>query len=394
MKRLLLAAIILFVYSACSDNSGQEVKKTVEKQQPESEPIEAIPIDSALTGFANFIAGKESDLFSFSDSSAQRKYSEFCKINREKYASIKRSRLDVIQRWNAANFKENSSDDSAYCFYPFAGGDFIHMYHLFPNASNYMMLAKEPVGTLPELTAQKSGRDLVYLNAVDRSLRNIYLQSYFITKNMAQDMRSDSSVVDGVLPFILWGLAKTDHEITEMNFFNIDTSGTRSAVDAEKTKRYTGVEIKFTKKGSNQLKTLQYLSVDISNAGFTAAPRVYTYLEKTTPTSFNSFVKSASYLLHYGSFTKIRDFVLARSNYHLQDDTGIPYKYFKQAMWSTQLFGKYTLPVSDFSPTLYQQDLSAAYKDSTTFRGDLKFSMVYHWGSREQNQMLFVRKRK
>ncbi|MFM9006370.1 MAG: hypothetical protein ACKOSR_12855, partial [Flavobacteriales bacterium] len=110
------------------------------------------------------------------------------------------------------------------------------------------------------------------------------------------------------------------------------------------------------------------------------------------PSGCNSFVKSASYLMHYGSFTQIRDMVLDKSASLVEDDTGIPFKYFKQDIWNIQLFGDYEKPVSDFSENLFQAELNKAYQDSTFYKGPIDFSLGYHWGSGNQNQMFSFKK--
>ena len=48
----------------------------------------------------------------------------------------------------------------------------------------------------------------------------------------------------------------------------------------------------------------------------------------------NTFIKSASYLMHYRSFTDIRNIILSKSLTIFQDDTGIPYKYFSDSDWN------------------------------------------------------------
>ena len=62
----------------------------------------------------------------------------------------------------------------------------------------------------------------------------------------------------------------------------------------------------------------------------------------------NTFVKSASYLMHYRSFNMIREIVLEKSISLFQDDTGIPFKYMKNRDLNVQCFGKYVKPIKDF----------------------------------------------
>jgi hypothetical protein len=102
-------------------------------------------------------------------------------------------------------------------------------------------------------------------------------------------------------------------------------------------------------------------------------------------------VKAASYLLHYETFSKIKDLTIAKSSSLLQDDTGIPYRFLAKD-YSLNLYGKYTIPVKNFSASgHYQKDLAKMYADSSKVKS-LPFSLGYHWQDNNQNYMLFVKK--
>ena len=96
--------------------------------------------------------------------------------------------------------------------------------------------------------------------------------------------------------------------------------------------------------------------------------------------------------MHYSTFNEIRDLTLQKSKSILEDDTGIPYKYFDALQWDINLYGVYVMPVKDFSENRFQEDLSEAYLEEDKYRGELSFSLGYHWGTQAQNQMLYVKK--
>lgn len=137
------------------------------------------------------------------------------------------------------------------------------------------------------------------------------------------------------------------------------------------------------------MKTLTYYSCDISNSGIEKDKALAATL-KSIPAS-NCFVKSASYLMHYETFTTIRNTVLDKAIYLVQDDTGIPYKYFDKSKFKMELYGNYVKPVSDFSENLFQKDMAAAYT-TKEFMGSLSFSLGYHWQTKDQNQMIAIKK--
>ena len=74
-------------------------------------------------------------------------------------------------------------------------------------------------------------------------------------------------------------------------------------------------------------RTLYYFSTDLSNSGVRASG----FLKFcATLAPGNSLLKSASYLLHSGNFSTVRDFILTNSATIIQDDSGIPLAYYSQ----------------------------------------------------------------
>ena len=78
-----------------------------------------------------------------------------------------------------------------------------------------------------------------------------------------------------------------------------------------------------------EAQTLYYFSTDLSDDG---VERAASSSSATSSAQGDSFVKSASYLLHSDNFSKVRDFLLAHSALILQDDTGIPVAMFDRTM--------------------------------------------------------------
>ena len=98
-----------------------------------------------------------------------------------------------------------------------------------------------------------------------------------------------------------------------------------------------------------QERTLYYFSTDLSNSGVRASG----FLKFcATLAPGNSLIKSASYLLHSGNFTTVRDFLLANSATIIQDDSGIPLAYYGPKKWRFFPFGRYAGPIDEFPGTL------------------------------------------
>ena len=109
-----------------------------------------------------------------------------------------------------------------------------------------------------------------------------------------------------------------------------------------------GVRIMFA--GSDGVeKTLYYFSTDLSNTGVRASG----FLKFcATLAPGNSLIKSASYLLHAGNFTTVRDFILANSATIIQDDSGIPLAYYNPKKWRFFPFGRYAGPIARIPGTV------------------------------------------
>lgn len=349
-------------------------------------------IDTFYNNLTRLIGGKDS-IINYENNWDEKYIGKFAKMTTKKVNRIKADRLNKMTEWNIANMKRNNITDSSFVFYPFSGGDFIHVNALYPNASGYFLVAREDVGELPNLYEKDKHYVNTYLSDIDTVLRDIYNKSFFITKNMIEDTKK-RTLVNGMLPLILWAAAVTDREVVSLQYFIVSDKGNFIPLNDSAGKRKPeAVEIKFRIKGTNKTQTLTYLSCDISDDGFENDNRFKTLISNKVPSNSNTFVKSASYLMHYSSFSQIRNLVLEKSKFLIQDDTGIPIKYFNPEKFSIELFGVYEKPVKDFSESVFQQDLKIAYSDSTKYKGKLKFSLGYHyWGNRNQNQMIAIKK--
>ena len=400
MKRLNYFAyityiIILSVFSSCkfSDASQTEPEKSAPEivAVVETPAIIVAPIDTSHNALAQLISGMDCSYFDNENNIDTAYWNEYSSRVNTAFSKMKETRLKPMQEWIQSVVSDKINDTSL-LFYPFSGADFLHAYYLFPEANDYVLLAQEKIGEIPDINSMKSDELKNYLNAVDQSLIDIYKRSYFITKRMSVDTKAGSEL-NGLLPLFYWFIARTDHEIINVSTVFIDSSSVlqQREMNTEISKNLIeGVKFLFRKKGHEKIKSVTYFNCDISNDGFIENPEFKKYLNSVRPG--NSFVKSASYLMHYGSFSDIREIVQQKSQSILEDDTGIPYKYFDGLEWDINLFGMYVMPVKDFSESRFQIDLNEAYSNMDMYKGKLPFSLGYHWGSKAQNQMLYIKK--
>lgn len=344
-----------------------------------------VQIDTVWTNAARFLSGYELIGEGFEYDTVF--VNAYRKEMQQAFQKIDSLRLNPLSKWYQTELDSANVKLEPLSFYSFSGGDFLHLHTLYPSTDEYVMLAIEPVGVVPSFSKLGRNEQNVALGELNRMLRDIFSKSYFVTKNMKGDIEGNQHI-KGMLPSILWGVSITGHDIVSVSSVSLDSNGNASSKAVTTAESYeNGVVITFVRRGTATVQKVTYLACDISNKGIEANHALRAYLDKLP--KFNSFIKAASYLPHYKTFSSIRELVLNKSTVHLQDDTGIPYKYF--TAFQPKLYGEYVYPVDDFDSSLFQVDLIDAYRSSSSFVGKLPFSMGYHWMTKLQNQMVFIR---
>ena len=163
---------------------------------------------------------------------------------------------------------------------------------------------------------------------------------------------------------------------------SIQTGAVQTGEGGGKTNTPRGVRIMFSGKDGVE-KTLYYFSTDLSNSGVKSSGFLK-FCETLAPG--NSLIKSASYLLHSGSFTTTRDFLLANSAIIIQDDSGIPLGNYNSKKWRFFPFGHYAGPIGEF-PGRYQQSYAELFRRAQP----MDFGIGYRWRTHDSNLLLAVR---
>ena len=132
-------------------------------------------------------------------------------------------------------------------------------------------------------------------------------------------------------------------------------------------------------------KSLYYFSADLANGSM--SPGILRFCSNLGPT--NSFLKAASYLMHEDSFSTVRNLLLGVSASIVEDDSGIPVRYFTPDRWTLRFFGSYTSPIELFKK-YYQPDLYQDYGNNNPKR--LTFGFGYQINSRTSNLIVAVRR--
>jgi hypothetical protein len=293
------------------------------------------------------------------------------------FGQLEQRQLSKIRAWAATNLAAPKPT----MFYMFSGPDFLYADAFYSKATTYVLSALEPVGSVPDLTRMPRGGIGAALYNVERSMGSILSFSFFITKLMKADLHAGQ--LNGTLPILYVFLARSGKTILDVSPIALDDRGAAYFANENPGKNATrGVRIVFAGSDGEQ-KTLYYFSTDLSNIGVRGAGFLK-FCETLAPG--NSLIKSASYLLHSGNFTTVRDFLLANSATIIQDDSGIPLAYYSSKRWRFFPFGRYAGPISEF-PGRYQEQYAELFRRSQP----MDFGIGYRWRSHESNLLLSVR---
>ena len=292
------------------------------------------------------------------------------------FAQLDQRQLSRIRAWAEANLAAPKPT----MFYMFSGPDFLYADAFYPHATTYVLSALEPPGSVPDLTRLPRGSVDTALYNIEHSLGTILSFSFFITKHMKVDLHVGQ--VSGTLPILYVFLVRSGKTIRDVTTISLDESGmVHESADAGPAR---GVRIAFSGKDGVE-KTLYYFSTDLSNSGVRSSG----FLQFcATLAPGNSLIKSASYLLHSGNFSTVRDFILVNSATIIQDDSGIPLAYYNSKNWRFFPFGHYAGPISEF-PSRYQQSYAELFRHAQP----IDFGIGYRWRSHESNLLLAVRLR-
>jgi hypothetical protein len=379
--------IALLIACACSGKKEQNSQAKADSLRV-ADSIARLPPpekkkDAALDAAGRFIAAiEQEDSTSYSKLQEEAAWKKYKVTTDSNWNRLGRERLAKMQKWQPASLAPKIND-SLTVFYPFSGPDFLHAYYLFPKATEFILVALEPIMDAVKLDELKASNRNSFLDSVSHSLRDSFQRSYFQTLNMAEDFKK----VKGVLPLLYFFVERTGHELVSQQFINIDSAGREVQVEFARLykKRVPGVVIEFRDRETRQMKKLYYFSMNVINDALKKSPELEKFLQQKKP--FNTFVKSASYLMHRDTFAEIKRLITDNSESVFQDDTGIPYKEFRNKLdWNIVLYGEYKKPIKLFE-VRYQADLDSAYKVATN-KEPIPFTLGYHHGSKDHNYML------
>ncbi len=353
--------------------AASAIESPLRAQRPQPAAATAAPASPDET--ARFLAGLParpgSSLAGLTGEAAWRAHA--AALDRE-WASLEAKQLNKVRAFSAAHLKSPSKT----LFYTFSGPDFVYANAFFPNATTYVLAGLEPVGPIPDVARLRPGSLGAALDHLRTSIRHLLGFSYFITLDMDRHLRSGQ--MPGVLPILFVFMARSDKTIRNVEHLRLLPDGKIVSYSDGPATRDVPRAVRITFAGADNVeRTLYYFSTNLENKGI-AASGFIPFIESLGPG--DAFIKSASYLLHGSAFSRVRDLLLARSVNILQDDSGIPVRYFDEKVWTLQPHGRYTTPIPVFKGQ-YQPQLKALFDKGKPPPFD--FSLGYRWRPGQSN---------
>jgi len=337
----------------------------------------ATPDVASANDVARFLAGLQPPAGSPLAPQAVGDWTRYARSLDSAFGQVEQRQLTRIRAWSAQNLPQTRQT----LLYFFSGPDFLYASAFFPKAKTYVLAGLEPVGAIPD-PARLKGNLAPGLRQIQSSLTTILNYSFFKTADMKTQLQGGQ--LNGTLPILYVFLARTGHTVRDVELVRIDAAGAVQKDEGPASAATPrGVKIAFSG-ADGEVRTLYYFATDLSNSGVQASGFL-TFAGSLTPA--DAFIKSASYLLHSGNFTRVRDFLLASSTAIVQDDSGVPITYFDPKQWELRPFGRYAGPISLFAGR-QQAGYASLFRKATP----IDFGIGYRWRANESNLLVAIRK--
>jgi hypothetical protein len=396
------ASVCILVCFSC----GQTRQTTpADPEKPKVPPVSSIDVPKSrdANDVARFLAGlkgKPGSPFGEMESSAA--WKAYAAAFDSDFAKYESKRIPAMRAFQKSELT-GSAFEGANLFYPFGGPDFLNALIFFPDRDNYFFIGLEPPGSVPTF-GQFAGQDMTtQLPRMRKTLRSLLSLSYFQTLEMAIQVKGQ--ITDGLLPVMLVQMARSGYDVLGSTPVTIDDEGfivrredihEAPAPEPEPGKkappvykRTPGIVITFQKEGSAKVQKLYYFSTDVIDDSIKKNKPFLAFMPRMQP--MDSMYKAASYLSHRDTFSIIRGKVLELSEAIVEDDSGIPYRFFDHDKWDLTLYGGYSSPIPIFKARM-QPDLKEAYTSGVVPVKNLDFGIGYSVSKPTSNLLIAKKK--
>ncbi|MFZ4401708.1 MAG: hypothetical protein ACOYO1_16885 [Bacteroidales bacterium] len=381
MKNSILnIAFLLFCYLIYSCNSDKAKvnnnKALLIEKKIVHDTIIKCQIDTFLNDYASIISGKEPVKY-FRTVYNNDDWKKIQKSIETEWQYVIVNKVKKIKPWSDSIIYNVRSGDNL--IYPFAGADFLFSNLFFENADSSVLIGLEETGAI---MADTNNIDM-FVNHVRKVYKSLYFSNhagFFRTISMREELNEPE--LSGTIPILLFYISKLGYSISSLKYIVIDSLGNLNCAN---TNHPYACQIEYFNT-DNKIRRLFYVKYDLADYSLTRNNRILKFFDKFKEP--NVLIKSASYLMHKGSFSIIRNYLINNSHCILQDDSGIPYRFFNTPDWSINLFGRYSKTIPLFEKS-FQLDLKEAYQNLTVRK--LPFSIGYNINHGEPNLILLTR---
>lgn len=307
------------------------------------------------------------------------------------WGARKKALYDSLRVW-AARELEPYHTWKGTVFYPFSGADWPTIAYVYPQGQRYIFFGLEQEGDPHTLRLLAPGEIARNLQGAYSTLEDLLRLSFFKTKDMQEKLAHGK--VRGLLPVFLALFARTGHVVYLVQHIYLREDGTLDTLSLYKRKPpqsawdnpITGLRFQVGLP-EGPLQEVIYLSLNAANTGLEELQGSRAFLSRLHPCV--TLIKSASYLLFGPAFSEMRRLILTQSVAILEEDSGIPYRFFDSTAWRVQLYGVYHAPIPLFR-SKFQADLWQAYRAQPVKR--LPFNIGYHIVPGQSNLIWAVRR--
>jgi hypothetical protein len=300
---------------------------------------------------------------------------DYARFMHREWNKLREASLFKIEDWSKKNILPHLSEDTTALFYPFGGPDIAYALNFFPRMRTYILIGLEPVGNFDSV--RKNINNDSATEALKQAFSAYLSKGYFITSQMTTQLFNKD--IKGTIYPLLIELVKSGFTVNDVKNLSLTPEGEEAAPGIG---LLNGVKITFAPTEGGELKTVYYIRADLCNSNNRLA-NLTNFVKRFR---FATFIKSASYVLHDKSASKIRDFILENSAAILQDDTGVPFCHFTR--WNKHIFGRYTTPILSIFKGYRQTDMSDYYAKHKAV--EIGFKIGYGFNADRPNLLLAI----
>ena len=279
-----------------------------------------------------------------------------------------------MSEWAKTEIKQHITNDHYSVFYPFSGPDIAFAQTLYNNADNYILVGLEKAASKESLIFSEKNIDQ-FLSKTPEIFFYTSRLGFFRTKDMSKQF-NDAGLAD----VIIFYLKRVNCKILDVKRGN--WNAIKGEIEEVNNNQESDVFMVNFELPNHKKSHIYYFSKDLSDQNLVKDDKFLDWVTNID-TNMYSFNKAASYLMHAGGFTKVRNLLIEKSKFHVQDDTGIPYRFLYNSNKIVTLYGVYNKLIKLFEFN-FQKDLKQAY-DNEENKKSLPFSLGYNSAHGESN---------